>query len=133
MLRYKTMSVHDETWDRPVCQICWGVIKYGKKWNHGEGVCVQTKAKSSIKFKKEPRSYSFFFHYNKPMSRKFGRNKLTVHRQGVCHLVDEIQCKVETNTKDNKKQPHCVITGKSKNFKITEIANNGRLIATLWD
>lgn len=127
------MSVHDETWDRPICQICWNVIKYGKKENHGDGICNPVKVKSSIKIGKEPRSYSFFYHYNKPMSRKFGRNKLTVRRRGACYLVDSVRCYVNTETKDNKTQPHCVITGKSKNLKIIQIAKDGRLIATLWD
>lgn len=127
------MSIHDETWDRPICNICKKPIKYGKSWNHGDGVCGVSKAKSSIKFRKEPRPYSFFYHYNKPMSRKFGRNKLTIHRKGVCHLVDEVRCLVETKTKDNKTQPHCVIIGKSKHFTKIYMPDIGKLVGVLYD
>ena len=53
----------------------------------------------------------FWFHYNKPESRKQGRNVLTVHYAGQCHLVHDIACSVPVSTRHRKTQPHCVIAG----------------------
>jgi len=53
----------------------------------------------------------FFFHYNKPVSKKEGRNFLTLHYKGECHLVNRIVCDVSTESHDQKKQPHCIIRG----------------------
>jgi hypothetical protein len=36
------MSVEDETWDRPICQICGKQIGYAKQREHGKGICDQT-------------------------------------------------------------------------------------------
>jgi hypothetical protein len=33
------MSVHDETWDRPICSHCGYEIKYGEKLRHKNGKC----------------------------------------------------------------------------------------------
>jgi hypothetical protein len=55
---------------------------------------------------------SFFYHYNKPESRKRGHNILTLHFKGACHLVRGIICHVGTETKERKRQPHCVVAGK---------------------
>ena len=33
------MSVEDETWDRPSCEFCGATIPYGKKLEHGRGIC----------------------------------------------------------------------------------------------
>lgn len=56
--------------------------------------------------------YSFYFHYNKPVSKAAGQNILTVHYQGKCHLVHDIECNVPTKTRARKTQPRCVICGK---------------------
>lgn len=53
----------------------------------------------------------FFFHYNKPASVAQGRNVLTVHWRGACHLVHHIQCYVPIETKARKSQPRCVMQG----------------------
>lgn len=34
------MSVHDETWDRPICNFCEKEIPYGEKREHRNGTCV---------------------------------------------------------------------------------------------
>lgn len=60
----------------------------------------------------------FFFHYHKAMSKKYGRNKLSIHYQNKCCLVSRIVCKVPISTKNNKQQPRCVLTGKANNIKI---------------
>ena len=57
------------------------------------------------------KKYSFFFHYNKPASKAAGRNKLTVHWRGKCHLVDAIHCRAEIQSVDRVTQPHCVLKG----------------------
>lgn len=55
---------------------------------------------------------AFFYHYNKPASRKAGHPVLTVHCQGICHLVRHIECHVPTKTRERKTQPHVVVAGK---------------------
>lgn len=44
----KHMSVQDETWDRPTCNICCTEIKYGEKQNHGAGKCDSDSAHSGL-------------------------------------------------------------------------------------
>ena len=53
----------------------------------------------------------FFYHYNKPVSNKEGRNVLTLHYKVKCHLVNRIICEVPTESHDQKAQPRCVIRG----------------------
>lgn len=54
----------------------------------------------------------FWFHYNKPESRKTGEPRLTVHYAGKCHIVRGIDCGVPTFSHNRKDQPHCVIKGR---------------------
>lgn len=61
---------------------------------------------------------NFIFHYNRPASHKAKRSKLTIHFGGKCVLVSRIVCKVPIRTKNNKRQPRCVIFGKAFNIKI---------------
>lgn len=55
---------------------------------------------------------AFWFHYNKPESRKQQRNVLTVHVNGGCNLVHAIDCSVPLKTRDRKQQPRCVLSGR---------------------
>ena len=57
------------------------------------------------------KKYSFFFHYNKPASLAAGRNKLTVHWRGECHLVDAIKCDAAIQSVHRKTQPRCILKG----------------------
>lgn len=66
------------------------------------------------------KKYVFFYHYNKAASRAAGHNILTIHYRGTCHLVEKVVCKVQTETKNRARQPHCVLWGKG----ILEIKNN---------
>ena len=59
------------------------------------------------------RPKTFWFHYNKPASKKQGRNVLTVHWNGQCHLVNSLNCNVPVETSNRKQQPRCVIKGKA--------------------
>lgn len=53
----------------------------------------------------------FWFHYNKPASKKAGRPLLTLHFKDACSLVDKILCAVPVETKNRSRQPHCVVQG----------------------
>lgn len=61
------------------------------------------------------RSYKFFFHYNKPASKKAGKPQVSVHYKGVCMIGDaeKLVCNAVTSGKINKKQPHFVMIGES--------------------
>jgi len=65
--------------------------------------------------------HRFFFHYNKPQSKKFGSPMVTVHYKGQCIVgkANDLIVKVETEGKINKKQPVFVMQGwcKSVNFQ----------------
>lgn len=56
--------------------------------------------------------YSFFFHFNKPMSRLAGKPQISIHYKKTCHIVDNIVCNVPTKGHIKKQQPHFVIKGK---------------------
>ena len=60
----------------------------------------------------------FYYHYNKPVSKKEGRNFLTLHYRGKCHLVNRISCSVSTESHNQKRQPYCVIRGWANNILI---------------
>lgn len=55
--------------------------------------------------------YTFWFHFNKPESRRKKRAVWTVHFKGVCYTVDNIECAVNTRTRSRASQPFGVITG----------------------
>ena len=61
---------------------------------------------------------SFFFHYNKPLTQRKGRVTLSVHHDGVCHFVNNIDCRVQTVGRVRKRQPFFVMTGKCKSLII---------------
>lgn len=77
------------------------------------------KTKSHRIVAKRPRPFAFFFHYNKPESRKRKRNVLTLHAQGACHLVYAIECFRPIGTRNRKTQPRCVMSGTAWNIEIT--------------
>lgn len=55
---------------------------------------------------------AFWFHYNKPESRKAGHPVMTLHYEGKCHYVRSIVCDVPTKTRERNSQPHVVVAGK---------------------
>ena len=55
---------------------------------------------------------SFWFHYNKPESKRRGHPVLTLHYEGRCHYVRSIVCNVPTYTRERSTQPHVVVAGK---------------------
>ena len=62
----------------------------------------------------------FWFHYNKPASRKEGINVLTLHWRGACCKVHAIRCAVATESHNRNSQPHCIIRGFANNVEIVE-------------
>lgn len=66
------------------------------------------------------KKYSFFYHYNKPISAKRGKPAISVHYRDTCLIVDNIICNVPTKGKINKDQPHFVICGKTNDFQIVD-------------
>lgn len=54
----------------------------------------------------------FFYHYNKPEAKKQGRNVMTVHWEGACHMVNHVKIKVPyLESHAQKRQPHCIMRG----------------------
>lgn len=64
---------------------------------------------------KTPRPKRFFYHYHKAASRAAKRNVLTIHWQGACHMVNDIECEPSTQTHTQVRQPHCIIRGFATN------------------
>lgn len=62
---------------------------------------------------------TFWYHYNKPASKKAGYPIITVHYGGVCHFVKNVVCNVPTGGKLRKRQPHFVVAGKCSKFNIS--------------
>ena len=47
----------------------------------------------------------FWYHYNKPESKKQGRNVITVHWKDTCYPVNKVICNVPTESHDQKLSP----------------------------
>jgi hypothetical protein len=63
----------------------------------------------------------FWFHFNKPASKREGRNVLTLHWRGTCHRVHSIRCKTPTETHDRPTQPTCIVRGWAEDVTISEL------------
>ena len=62
--------------------------------------------------------YTFFYHYNKPLTAKRGIPTITIHYRGKCHFVENLICKVPTKSRVSKRQPRFVMVGKAKEIAI---------------
>lgn len=62
----------------------------------------------------------FWFHFNKPASRREGRNVLTLHWRGTCHRVHAIRCIAPTETHDRATQPTCIVRGWADDVSIID-------------
>jgi hypothetical protein len=60
----------------------------------------------------------FFYHYNKPSSKKAGKPQIIVHIKKTCHIVDNIVVKVPTEGRIRKQQPFFVIVGDASSYEI---------------
>jgi len=58
------------------------------------------------------KSRRFFYHYYKQ------RNKMSVHFEGKCMLVDNVECHVFCESKWNKTQPYLVMRGFANKINI---------------
>jgi hypothetical protein len=90
----------------------FGVVLTNLLWMRSNVKC-----KRSLK-SKMARSYSFFFHYNKPASRAKGSPVISIHYRGQCFLAGNIVCSVPTVGRINKRQPFFVMTGKAQSVII---------------
>ena len=63
---------------------------------------------------------NFFFHFNKPESKKKQKPQISVHYKKTCYIVDNVVCNVKTTGRVRKKQPLFVMAGKCKDFKIVD-------------
>ena len=45
---------------------------------------------------------------------------MSVHFKGVCYRTNNVNCKVNTETKWNKKQPQLVIRGFAENIEVND-------------
>lgn len=74
---------------------------------------------------KKKSSRSFFFHYNKPLSKRLGRNVLSIHYKNACYFVESLACSVAIATRHRKTQPRCVIAGKALGIEFEGDASQG--------
>lgn len=63
---------------------------------------------------------SFWFHYNKPESRKTGKTQITIHYMDACHIVDNLECSVPIKGRLRKSQPFWVIAGKANSITMKD-------------
>ena len=63
---------------------------------------------------------AFFFHYNKPASKKAGKPVISLHYQKQCHLVHNVVVNVPTQGKIRKTQPFFVMIGKANQIEIID-------------
>lgn len=61
-----------------------------------------------------------WLHYHHALSRKQGRNVLTVHWHGKCHPVNHILLCVKMETHAQKRQPHCILRGFARTVEVFE-------------
>lgn len=64
--------------------------------------------------------YSFFFHYNKPLTQQRGVPTVSVHFRGKCHFVDNVIVRVATAGRIRKTSPRFVIAGKATSVDIRD-------------
>lgn len=62
----------------------------------------------------------FFYHYNKPASAQRGHPTISLHFKGKCHLVDQLDCGVPTNSRTHETSPKFVMVGDAKTIRIKE-------------
>ena len=84
-----------------------------------------------MSIRKRSGQHRFFFHYNKPESKRQGVNVLTLHWKGKCHLVNDIVCYAPTETHKQKRQPHCVVRGWAAEVEFSGLGNLASDIAII--
>lgn len=61
----------------------------------------------------------FFYHYYKAESQKQGRNVMTLHFDGVCHMIHNIVLFTPLESHAQKRQPRCIMRGFTSEVKFT--------------
>lgn len=69
----------------------------------------------------------FWFHFNKPASKKAGKPIISLHYDNTCHMVDNVICEGPTSGKINKRQPHFVVRGYTSSILIDIVTNIARI------
>lgn len=64
--------------------------------------------------------YSFFFHYNKPATKKAGKPVVSLHYKNQCILIENLICNVPIQSRVRERQPRLVMVGKSDNVIIKD-------------
>jgi hypothetical protein len=83
--------------------------------------------KNTTKSKKK----RFFFHYYKAESKKQGRNVMTMHWEGACHMVNGVKTYgADVESHDQKRQPHCIMRGFASEIIFDEY--KGKMIARIY-
>jgi len=77
---------------------------------------------------KKQRPYTFFFHYNKPLSQQRGRNVLSLHFKDTCHFVEGLSCNVPIATRNRKTQPRCVMSGRARSIELRTVNGESHAI-----
>lgn len=73
----------------------------------------------------------YFFHYHKELSRKQGKNVLTMHWEKACHMTHDVVLHgVNMETHAQKKQPRCIMRGFAK--EVVFIDNGGHITAHVY-
>lgn len=70
--------------------------------------------------KSNSKKYRFFYHFNKPMTKKSGYVHWSIHFRNKCYIVRSIECNVNTQTKENKTQPLGVVIGFASNILVNK-------------
>ena len=60
----------------------------------------------------------FWFHYNKPASKKASKPQITLHYKDQCMLVDNVVLNVKTFGQVRKRQPYFVVCGYAESVLI---------------
>jgi hypothetical protein len=62
----------------------------------------------------------FFFHYNKPESKKQKQPIISLHYNKTCYLVHNVVVNVPTHGRIRSTQPFFVMAGKAQNITIKD-------------
>lgn len=63
---------------------------------------------------------AFFFHYNKPESKKQQKPIISIHYDNQCMFVENIVVNVPTKGRLRKRQPYFVMSGKATEIVIKD-------------
>ena len=62
----------------------------------------------------------FFYHFNKPESKRLGKPQISIHYKKSCSIVDNIVINTSTFGRLNKTQPYFTVVGDAKSIEIVD-------------